>query len=130
MPVPTDSPRFGQQSAGNWEAALLEIEHQAQHWDTLDHGETGHFIAQTLRAAARLAVGEDPAVIAAQIDHLGGDRRQRLLGAADALLRALEDAYHSRDLRYTRGDLARLRDDVSRMRRTVERRAGVCEFWS
>ena len=38
-----------------WEAALLEIEHQAEHWDTADHGETGHLIAQALRTAVEIA---------------------------------------------------------------------------
>lgn len=41
-------------SAG-WEAALLEFEHQAEHWDTPDHGETGHLIAQALLAAVEIA---------------------------------------------------------------------------
>ena len=41
-------------SAG-WEAALLEFEHQAEHWDTPDHGETGHLIASVLRAAVDIA---------------------------------------------------------------------------
>ena len=34
---------------------LLELEHQAEHWDTPAHGETGHLIAQALRAAADIA---------------------------------------------------------------------------
>ncbi len=38
-----------------WEAALLEIEHQAEHWDTPNHGETGHLIAQALHAAVEIA---------------------------------------------------------------------------
>src|SRR3954453_12182476 len=41
-------------SAG-WAAALHELEHQATHWDTPDHGETGHLIAQALRAAIDIA---------------------------------------------------------------------------
>jgi hypothetical protein len=49
--------RFGQAAAAGWEAALLEIEHQAVHWDTPDHGETGHLIASALRAAAEIARG-------------------------------------------------------------------------
>jgi hypothetical protein len=40
-----------------WRAALAELEHQAEHWDTPDHGETGHLIAQALRAAADIARG-------------------------------------------------------------------------
>jgi hypothetical protein len=38
-------------------AALQDIEHQAQHWDTPDHGVIGHFIAQALRAAVDIARG-------------------------------------------------------------------------
>ena len=38
-----------------WEAALLEFEHQAEHWDTPDHRETGHLIASALRAAVDIA---------------------------------------------------------------------------
>jgi hypothetical protein len=38
-----------------WTAALLEIEHQAEHWATPDHGETGRLIAEALRAAASIA---------------------------------------------------------------------------
>ena len=38
-----------------WLAALDEIEHQAVHWDTPDHGSTGHLIAEALRAAAEIA---------------------------------------------------------------------------
>src|SRR5579872_5077654 len=38
-----------------WAAALDELEHQATHWDTPDHGETGHLIAQALRAAVDIA---------------------------------------------------------------------------
>jgi hypothetical protein len=38
-----------------WLAALEEIEHQAVHWDTPDHGPTGHLIAEALRAAVEIA---------------------------------------------------------------------------
>jgi hypothetical protein len=38
-----------------WAAARREFEHQAEHWDTPDHGETGHLIAQALRAAVDIA---------------------------------------------------------------------------
>jgi hypothetical protein len=38
-----------------WDAALLEIEHQAEHWNTPDHGETGSLIAQALLAAVEIA---------------------------------------------------------------------------
>jgi hypothetical protein len=38
-----------------WAALLQEFEHQATHWDTPDHGETGHLIAEALRAAVYIA---------------------------------------------------------------------------
>jgi hypothetical protein len=38
-----------------WEAALREIEHQAEHWDTPEHGDTGRLIAEALRSAADVA---------------------------------------------------------------------------
>jgi hypothetical protein len=38
-----------------WRAALLEIEHQAQHWDAPAHGAVGHLIAEALRAAVEIA---------------------------------------------------------------------------
>jgi hypothetical protein len=38
-----------------WSAALLELEHQAAHWDTPEHGETGYLIAAALRAAVDIA---------------------------------------------------------------------------
>jgi hypothetical protein len=43
-------------SAGvGWGAALLEIEHQAEHWDDPAHGEIGHLIAEALRTAVAIA---------------------------------------------------------------------------
>ena len=36
---------------------MLEIEHQAEHWDTPEHGEIGHLIAEALRAAVEIARG-------------------------------------------------------------------------
>jgi hypothetical protein len=36
---------------------MLEFEHQAEHWETPEHGETGHLIAQALRAAVDIARG-------------------------------------------------------------------------
>jgi hypothetical protein len=42
-------------TGAGWTAALHEFEHQATHWDTPDHGETGHLIAQALRAAVEIA---------------------------------------------------------------------------
>jgi hypothetical protein len=40
-----------------WDAALREIEHQAVHWDTPEHGDTGHLIAEALRVAASIGRG-------------------------------------------------------------------------
>jgi hypothetical protein len=36
---------------------MLEFEHQAEHWDTPEHGEIGHLIAQALRAGVDIARG-------------------------------------------------------------------------
>jgi hypothetical protein len=49
--------RFRPGAPAGWEAARREFEHQAEHWDTPDHGETGHLIAQALRAAVDIALG-------------------------------------------------------------------------
>ena len=38
-----------------WDDALREIEHQAVHWDTPEHGDTGHLIAEALRVAVNIA---------------------------------------------------------------------------
>ena len=38
-----------------WQAALLEIEHQAEHWATPDHGQVGELIAAALRASVQIA---------------------------------------------------------------------------
>ena len=38
-----------------WEAALLEIEHQAEHWATPEHGQVGELIAAALRASVQIA---------------------------------------------------------------------------
>jgi hypothetical protein len=46
---------FQTSAPAGWEAALLEFEHQAEHWDTPDHRETGHLIASALRAAVDIA---------------------------------------------------------------------------
>ena len=46
---------FQSSARSGWEAALLEFEHQAEHWDTPDHRETGHLIASALRAAVDIA---------------------------------------------------------------------------
>jgi hypothetical protein len=50
-----EHPRFRHGATAGWEAALLEFEHQADHWDTPDHRETGHLIASALRAAVDIA---------------------------------------------------------------------------
>jgi hypothetical protein len=55
MPAPSGSPAFTTGTQVGWEAALLEIEHQAAHWDTPDHGQVGYLIAQALRAAVEIA---------------------------------------------------------------------------
>jgi hypothetical protein len=59
MQPPDCKSRPGQRASATrragWLAALEEIEHQAVHWDTPDHGQTGHLIAQALRAAAEIA---------------------------------------------------------------------------
>ncbi|MGI9145219.1 MAG: hypothetical protein ACR2IK_01505 [Chloroflexota bacterium] len=47
--------RFRPGAPADWDAARREFEHQAEHWDTPDHGETGHLIAQALRAAVDIA---------------------------------------------------------------------------
>jgi hypothetical protein len=48
-------PRFRAAARNGWDAALLEIEHQAEHWDTPNHGETGRLIAAALRSAVDIA---------------------------------------------------------------------------
>src|SRR5947209_4388322 len=47
--------RFRPGAPSGWAAARLELEHQAEHWDTPDHGDTGHLIAQALRSAIDIA---------------------------------------------------------------------------
>ncbi len=47
--------RFRPGAPADWESARLEFEHQAEHWDTPEHGETGHLIATALRAAVDIA---------------------------------------------------------------------------
>ena len=55
MPAPSRSPHVSTAAQVGWEAALLEIEHQAEHWQTPDHGQVGYLIAQALRAAVEIA---------------------------------------------------------------------------
>src|SRR5262249_2669145 len=57
-----------------WEAAMLELEHQAEHWDTPDHGETGHLIASALRAAVEIARDGGP-----RCEHRGQREESRAL---------------------------------------------------
>ena len=54
-PTSRAGPEAAASARAGWEMALLEFEHQAEHWDTPDHGETGHLIAQALRAAVEIA---------------------------------------------------------------------------
>jgi len=54
-PVSRAGPTITAKLRPGWEAAMREIEHQAEHWDTPDHGETGSLIAQALRAAVDIA---------------------------------------------------------------------------
>jgi hypothetical protein len=52
-----DDPRLALDPTRNagWEAALREIEHQALHWDTPEHGDIGRLIAEALRSAVAIA---------------------------------------------------------------------------
>ena len=52
---PVAHPRSTAHRGAGWAAALREFEHQALHWDTPEHGDTGHLIAQALRAAVDIA---------------------------------------------------------------------------
>jgi hypothetical protein len=54
-PARAPAPDLSGQRGPGYEAALREIEHQAEHWDTPDHGETGRLIAEALRAAVDIA---------------------------------------------------------------------------
>ncbi len=53
---------------------------------------------------------------------------QRFLDAAEQLLRVLEYARHSRELRHIRGDLLRLQGEITRLRGIVQRPTGVSEY--
>jgi hypothetical protein len=46
---------FSADAKFGFELALREVEHQAEHWDTADHGSTGHLIAEALRASVDIA---------------------------------------------------------------------------
>ena len=52
MPAADGSAHFRAGAQVGWEAAWLEVEHQAEHWATPAHGELGQLLAETLRAAA------------------------------------------------------------------------------
>ena len=54
MSAPGGSPDFSTGARVGWEAALLDIEHQAEHWDTPEHGAVGHLLAEALRAAVEI----------------------------------------------------------------------------
>jgi hypothetical protein len=80
VPAPSRSPAFTTGTQVGWAAALLEIEHQAEHWETPDHGQVGSLIAQALRAAVDIA-------------RTGGLRCEHRGGAADVpetVLRVIE----------------------------------------
>jgi hypothetical protein len=77
-PHPNDDRLTGLQAG--WEAALLEIEHQAEHWDTPDHGQVGYLLAQALRAAAEIARSGG-----LQCEHRGGSA-----GAPATVLQVIE----------------------------------------
>ncbi len=47
--------RFRTSAKNGWDAALHEIEHQAEHWNTPEHGETGLLIARALLGAVDIA---------------------------------------------------------------------------
>ena len=50
----TTSDMEGQWQPG-WVAALSELEHQAEHWKTPEHGLFGQLVAQALCAAVDIA---------------------------------------------------------------------------
>jgi len=50
-----DSTHLSQEAQIGWEAALLEIEHQAEHRATSEHADVGLIIAGALRSAAQIA---------------------------------------------------------------------------
>ena len=57
MSAPGGSSRFRAGARAGWQAALREIEHQAEHWDTPEHGPVGHLLAEALRAAVAITRG-------------------------------------------------------------------------
>ncbi len=57
MPAPGGNPQFRAGRQVGWDDALAEIEHQAEHWATPDHGRVGQLIAEALRAAVTIARG-------------------------------------------------------------------------
>ena len=60
------------QYAAGWDEALSEIEHQALHWATPDHGEVGVLIAAALRSAVQIARGGG-----LECEHRQSTRRER-----------------------------------------------------
>ena len=55
MPRTEGAPQFSTEARIGFEIALREVEHQAEHWDTADHGPTGHLIAEALRSSVDIA---------------------------------------------------------------------------
>jgi hypothetical protein len=49
------NPQFSAEAKIGFEAALREVDHHAEHWDTPDHGSTGHLIAEALRSSVEIA---------------------------------------------------------------------------
>jgi hypothetical protein len=52
MPAPGGKPKISARVKTGRDAAVDDIEHQAEHWASVDHGQVGQFIAAVLRAAA------------------------------------------------------------------------------
>jgi hypothetical protein len=50
-----DNLEYSVEAKIGFEAALQEIEHQADHWDTPEHRATGHLIAEALRSSVSIA---------------------------------------------------------------------------
>ncbi len=55
MSLRADNLQFSAEAKIGFEAALQEIEHQAEHWDTPEHRATGHLIAEALRSSVSIA---------------------------------------------------------------------------
>ena len=87
------------------------------------------FVAKrTLNLRNRQADPEGPRVTARSFGQIHDGPSQRFLDAAEQLLRVLEYARHSRELRHIRGDLLRLQGEITRLRGIVQRPTGVSEY--